>query len=121
VDARRAPSRVLGDHAEDQIPYLLGGLFSPTVPPDSRNQPPIKTKADSVPTDHCFRRDDDEGLLPTGPDSPSNCPEEPVEAAKARAWMVPFQHDKLLAQGQVFEEETSMRTSHGGSWGIYSS
>ena len=50
-----------------------------------------------VPTDHCFRRDDDEGLLPIRPDSPSNDPEEPVEGAQARPRMAPFQDDKLLA------------------------
>ena len=90
VNARGSPNRILGDHAENQIPYLLGGLFSPTVPLDSRNQPPIKTKSNSVPADHCFRRDDDEGLLPTGPDSTSNCPEKPVESAKPRPWMAPL-------------------------------
>ena len=39
----------------------------------------------------------DEGQLPTGPDSPSNYPEEPVEGTKVRPRMAPFQHDKLLA------------------------
>jgi hypothetical protein len=36
---------------------------------------------------HCFRGNDDEGLLPTRPDSPSNHPEEPIEAARlGRGW-----------------------------------
>lgn len=47
--------------------------------------------------DHSLRRNDDQGLLPIGPDSPRNDPEESVEGARARSRRVPFQHDKLLA------------------------
>lgn len=65
VDARCAPSRVLDDHAEDQVPYLLRGRFPPNLPPDSRNPPPIEAETRSVPADHCFRRDDDEGDFDT--------------------------------------------------------
>ena len=64
----------------------------------------------SVPASHGFRRNDDQALLPTGPDLPGNNPEEPVEGAKSWPWMAPFQRGKLLTQGQVFEEKTSLRT-----------
>jgi hypothetical protein len=63
-----------------------------------------------VPAGHGFRRNDDQALLPTGPDLPGNNPEEPVEGAKSWPWMAPFQRGKLLTQGQVFEEKTSLRT-----------
>ena len=68
-----------------------------------------------MPADHCFGCDEDERLLPTGPDSPSNYPEEPLEGPKARPRMAPFQHDKLLAQGQVFEEKASMHAKMANS------
>ncbi len=97
VDARRAPSRVLSNHAKDEIPYLFGCLSSPHSPPDSRNGPPIQPKTSSVPADRGFGRDDEEALPPTRPDSPGNDPEEPVESAQSRPWLTPFQHDKLLA------------------------
>lgn len=97
MDARCAPSWILGDHAEDQIPNLLGRLASPNLPPGPGYQPPIQTKTSLVPADHCFWCDDHEGLLPTSPDAPSNYPEEPVGGVKAWPRMAPFQHDKLLA------------------------
>ena len=63
------PSRwppVLCDHAEDQVPQLLRGLSSPHLPPDSRNPPPLETETHSLPADHSLRRNDDQGLLPSG-------------------------------------------------------
>jgi hypothetical protein len=50
-----------------------------------------------VPADHSLRRNDDQGLLPSGPDSPRNDLEESVDGAQARSRMAPLQHDKLWA------------------------
>lgn len=110
VNARCSPRQILGDHTEDHILHLLGALFSPRVPPDSGIRPPIQTKTSSTPADYCFGRDDNAGLLPTGPDVTSNYPEESVEGAKARQWMAPFELDRLLAKCQVFEKEVSNGT-----------
>jgi len=64
----------------------------------------METKTHSVPADHGFRRDDDEGLLPAGPGSASNYPKEPVEGTKARSRMPTLQHGELLTQGKILEE-----------------
>jgi hypothetical protein len=58
-----------------------------------------------MPTAHGFRRDDDEGLLPTRPDSLSNYPEEPVEGAKDWPLMPPLQHGDLLAEHKVLQKK----------------
>jgi len=63
-----------------------------------------------MPPDHRFRRDDNEGLLPTRPNSPSNYPEESVEGAKAWPSMPPLQHGELLAEHKVLQEKIPTAT-----------
>jgi hypothetical protein len=109
MDARGAPRWVLNDHAEDQLPNLLRRPSSSNLRPDSGDQPPVQTKTGSVPADHGFGRDDDEGLLPSRPDLPSNYPEELIEEAETRARMSTLQHDELLTQREILEKETSPR------------
>jgi hypothetical protein len=65
-----------------------------------------------VPPNHGFRRDDDEGLLPTRPDSPSNYPEEFIEEAEDRPWTAPLQHSELLPEREILQEELPTTTKH---------
>jgi hypothetical protein len=67
----------------------------------SGDQPPIQTEAGPVPADHGFRGDNDEGLLPTGPDSPSNYPEEFIDEAQDRPGTAPLQHSELLPEREI--------------------
>jgi hypothetical protein len=97
MNARCVPGRILGDHAEEQDPHLLGYLFSPNPLPGPRDQLPIKTKISSVSADHYIRSDDDEGPLPTEPESPSSYSEESVKGAENRPRMAALQYHKLLA------------------------
>ena len=64
VDARCAPSRILGHHPEDQLPNFLRGLSSPDRLADFGNQLPVQPEPDPVPPDHRFRCDNDESLFP---------------------------------------------------------
>jgi hypothetical protein len=91
------PGWILGDHAEDEIPNLLGGRSSARLLRDPGNQPPIQKETGSMPTNDRFWSDDEERLLPTGPDSPSNYAEDPVERAQARSRTAALQNGKLLA------------------------
>jgi hypothetical protein len=61
-----------------------------------------------VPADDGFGRDDDEGLLPSRPDPPSDYPEELIEKVEARARMSTLQHDELLTQSKILEKETPL-------------
>jgi hypothetical protein len=63
---------------------------------DPGNQPPIQKEPSSMPSHDRFWGDDQERLLPTGPDLPSSDPEEPVEPAQAWPWAA-LQNRKLLA------------------------
>jgi hypothetical protein len=81
MDPRRSPRGVLNDHAEDQFPNLLRRRSPSDLPPDSGDQSPVHTKTGPVPADDGFGRHDEEGLLPSGADSPSDYPEELIEDA----------------------------------------
>jgi len=76
---RGSPRWILNDHPEDQFLNFLRRLSSTDGPPDLGNQPPIQTESAPVATHHGFRRDRDEGLLPSGPESADGDPEELVD------------------------------------------
>jgi hypothetical protein len=110
MDARRSPGWVLGKHPEDQLPNFFRRLSSPNLRPDSGDQTPVQTEAGPVPADHRFWGDDDKGLLPTGPDSPSNYPEEFIEEAEDRPWTAPLQHRELLPEREILQDEMPTTT-----------
>lgn len=110
MDARRSPGWVLDDHQKDQLPHFFPRLSSPNLRPYSGDQPPIQTEAGPVPADHRFRGDHDEGLLPTGPDSPSNYPEEFIDEAQDRPWTAPLQHTELLPEREILQDEMPTTT-----------
>ena len=63
---------------------------SPDARPGFRKQPPVPTESGPVPADYGFRCDDEAGVLPTGPDPPSNYPEDFSEDAEAGTTMLTF-------------------------------
>ena len=107
MNPRRSPAWVLNDHPQDQFPNLLRCRSSSGLPPDPGDQPPVHTKTSPVPADYGFGRDDEEGVLPSRPDPPSEYPGELVEGVEARARMSTLQHDELLTQSEILEKETS--------------
>jgi hypothetical protein len=106
MNPRRSPGGALNEHTGDQLPNLLRYRSSSDLPPDPGNQPPVHTKTTSVPADHGFRRDQDEGLLPGRPASPSNQPKELIEQPKTRVRMSRFQRKELLTQSEILKKET---------------
>ena len=105
MDARRSPSGVFRNDAEDQLPHLLRRRPSPNRSPDSGDQPPIHAKSGPMPADNSFRSNDDDRLLPSRPQPTDSNPEEPVKQIKSRPRTTPFQHGQLLSQHEVFKDE----------------
>lgn len=85
MNPRRAPSRILCDHSENDVPNFLCESFPAGWLLRPGDQTPIETEACSVPTDHSFRRDKDQRLPPAGPETMNNDPEEFVDAAQSGA------------------------------------
>jgi hypothetical protein len=79
MDAWRSPRGVLNGHSEDQFLNFLRRLSSPDGPPDLGDQLPVHTESGPGPTLHGFRRDHNEGLLPSGTKSTNGDPEELFE------------------------------------------
>jgi hypothetical protein len=79
MNAWRSPRWVLNDHSEDQFLNFLRCRSSPDGPPDPGDQLPVQPESCPMPTHHCFGRDHNEGLLPSGPKSVDGDPEELVE------------------------------------------
>jgi hypothetical protein len=79
MDAGRSPRWVLSNHPKNQFPNFFRCLSSPCGPPDLGDQLPVQTESAPVPTHHGFRRDRNEGSLPSGPKSTNGDPEELVE------------------------------------------
>jgi hypothetical protein len=77
------PGRIFGDHCEDRIANLLRDSTSATAwPPSSRQTTPVQLKSGSVPLNNGFGTDEEERLVPIGPDQPSGDPEQFVELGK---------------------------------------
>jgi hypothetical protein len=110
MDARRSPGRILGHDSEDQLANFLRSLPSSNLPPDLRDQPPIRLKTVPVPTDHCFRRDHNERLLPLGPKPTDRDPEELVQDTEYGPRAAPLQHGELLPEHEVLEDEIPAAT-----------
>jgi hypothetical protein len=49
---------------------------------------------------------DDEGLLPSRPDPPSDYPEELIEEVETRVGTLTLQRDELLTQSEILDKET---------------
>jgi hypothetical protein len=107
MDRRRSPGGVLNDHAEDQFPNFLRRRSSSNLPPDSGDRPPVHTKTSPVPADDGFGRDDDEGLLPSRPDPPSDYPRRAYPRGLGSARMSTLERDQLLTQSEILDKETS--------------
>jgi hypothetical protein len=73
--------------------------------PGLRERPPIKLKASATPPDHGLRANDDESLLPSGPEPSGNYPEEFVAHSEARHGSSSPENHQLLAESQVFKKE----------------
>jgi hypothetical protein len=107
VDARRAPSRILGHQAEDQLAHFLSCLSSPNWPSHFGNQSPVQPKASLMPPDYRFRSHHDESLLPSMPEPSCQNPESPVQYCKSWPGMYSFQRRQLLTESEVLEKESA--------------
>jgi hypothetical protein len=71
-------------------------------------------KTSPVPAHDGCGRNDDERVLPSGPDPSSDYPEEFIEWVDARARMSTLQRDELLTQSKLLEKETSPLAKEAG-------
>ena len=64
-----------------------------------------------MPTNHCFRRDQEKRTFPARPKPPHQDPEQPVVGRELWVFALGLQDGKLLAQREVFQHEMSLRAT----------
>jgi hypothetical protein len=105
VNARRAPSGILRDHAKDQLAQFPAHTLSSHGGPMPREPPPIQLETRSVPANNSLRLDEDQRPIPSRPKPSQDHPEEFVRNTKPRLRTPSLQNSKLLPQCQVFQEQ----------------
>ena len=105
VNARRAPSGILRDHAKDQFAQFLTDALSSHAGPMVREPRPIQLETRPMPANDCLRLDEEQRPTPSGPEPSQDPPEEFVRNTKPRLRTPSLQNSKLLPQCQVFQEQ----------------
>lgn len=105
MNARSSPGRILADHAENQFAHLIGKNFSADWMSHSGNQFPVQTKTSPMPADYGLGSDDDQRVLPRGPDSVGCHPKQLVDDIQPWPRMPTLEHGELLSQSKIFEQE----------------
>src|SRR5205807_8166329 len=90
-------------------PRLPAGLFSP-----SRDQAPVKSKSGTMPANHRLKINEHERLLPGGPETTGEYPEDFVNRSHSGSGMLALQHSQLLPESEIFQEQASMRSKAAG-------
>jgi hypothetical protein len=101
VNAWRTPARVVAAHHPDQISNLLWHA-GPTWLAAADFPPPEQAKAFTIPGDHGFGLDDQQGGFPVAPRASQPDPEDSVGWCQPQVfWSRPTQDGELLPQGEV--------------------
>jgi hypothetical protein len=99
-----SPGGIFGDHFEDQTANLLRDSRSAqrVGPPSVRQNTPVQLKSRSMPLNNGSGTDEEERLLPIGPDLPSGDPKQFVEEGRVRPQMPTPKDCQLLSQVEIF-------------------
>jgi hypothetical protein len=63
----------------------------------------MQTKGSPVPADQGFGSDDDQSLLPSGPEPAGDDPEDPIKYLQPLPRMLSFQYCELLAESEILK------------------
>ena len=107
MNPRSTPRWVLGHHSEYQIADFLCELIPASSFSRSGDQAPVQAEARAMPADHGLGSDDDESLLPSGPELAREHPKDFVQRAELGFGMLVLQYRELLAERQVLQEQAS--------------
>ena len=117
VNSRRAPSRVLGNHAENEITQFLADASFSHPDPMPREPRPIQLEPLPVPANDSLRLNEDQCLLPRRSKPSHQHLKQLIWSGKSRLRMPLFQHGELLAKSQVFQQQVAARTGRSNEQG----
>jgi len=99
VNARRTPSRILGDYLKDQVPDLPGQRLPPHSPPRSGDQTPAQAEAGAMPMQHGLGCNHHQSILPPRPKPTREYPEKLVNRPESQSRMATVEDRELLPKG----------------------
>ena len=107
--------RILYDHAKDEFAQLFADKLPSCRSSIAREPGPKRFESGSVPSDNCFRLDENQRVLPSSPQPLQNHPEQSVGRFQLRLRMAPLQNGELLPKCHVFQEQVAARPNELGS------
>src|SRR5499427_8114686 len=114
MNARRATGWVLCRHPQDQLPNFARQFFPTDLFPRLPDQTPVQSKTSAMLANDCLRIDEHQRLLPSTPKTTGEYPEDFVNRSHPGSGMLALQHGQLLPEGEIFQEQASMRLQAAG-------
>jgi hypothetical protein len=109
VNARSAPSRILGYYFEDQLADLLADRSPAELLWRPGKEPPVQLKTGAVPPDHSIGCDHNQGFFPRRPEAPERNPEQLLHGRQSGAVVFMLEYSQLLTQREIFDEQALPR------------
>ena len=101
VNSRRAPGRVLGNHAEDEFAQFSADAFSSHAVSMPREPSPIQLESGPMPANNGLWLDKNQRLFPSRPEPLQDYPKQFVWSSKPRLRVPLFQNGELLPKSQI--------------------
>jgi len=102
MNARRSPSWILGDHAEDQLSQFPARRLPSNYGMFTRDPFPVQLGSGAMPPNDSLRLRDREGGVPAAPNPAQDDPKQLVGCGRPRTGMLAHQSGELLPKCQVF-------------------
>ncbi len=110
MNTRRAPSRILRNHAKDEVTEFSVDALSAGARAMARQPRPIQLESCAMPPYDRLRLHDDQRTFPPCPEPLQDHPEQFVGSGKSRLGMPLFQYGELLSQGHILQKQVTPRT-----------
>jgi hypothetical protein len=98
VDSRPSPRPVLGYHAEDELTKFPNYAPSSCMLAMPGEPSPVKHEASAMPANNSLGLNENQGSLPSRPDTQQGNPDESINAGKPWGRVTSRQNRQLLAQ-----------------------
>src|SRR5215472_5577849 len=92
----------------------VDSFFLPTGFPAFEIKLQYSLKTSAMPVHDCLRIDEHQRLLPSTPKTTGEYPEDFVNRSNPGSGMLALQHGQLLPEGEIFQEQASMRLQAAG-------
>jgi hypothetical protein len=108
VNFGSAPIGILFGQTLDQTPEFLCDPRSAAA--GTRPPAPIKAEASAMPADNGLWFDNEEDIVPAGPEAAEDGPKETVSRIQRRPWPFAFEYGDLLAESEDLQDGVASRT-----------